>query len=598
MTDTEDLTSDDIRASILRRHEEAHAQRQRKERTERRFLFVARISTDQERGMQDERVSVGWQLDEAEKVVAGNGVIVEKVWDRIPRSKPWPQRPNAWDALQRIESGELEVDALVVGETKRMFVGSQLEIVYDLLSRHGVELWLPDLNRYDPDNLTHRLSLGFEGILGKNESDTIRRRVRASMDRIGRSSDPRWLGGNAPLGYKLVQLEASRVMSTNSKGFTNTLAVDETTKPIVQFIFGEFIAGKSFRQIAKTLEEQGIKNRTGGDRWSTSTLSNILKNATYIGLREYGKQRKFQEPVRPGDSRYGEKTSRTRKSADYPMVLSETTVYPPIISNADFQKAQNILASKYTATKGQEKHRTPKDVVPLQGLVYCRRHKMQVDRITKSGRLRFRSRGDRVAGAPISTVSDAALEATVHGWLTDAFSRRNLPKVLKRLNERAPSVLNAVERLEAEKRDAERAARNLLRMIERLPESGAGSEQAYDLYRTRQGEVAVLEARIADLRATEVNVDEAERLLVALSRDMERVLSTASRKKLRELYEALTLRLDYNPDERTVRISVSPVFTGETGVVNSQCPWRGTDHSPHRTDFAWMEATVPLKEVS
>ena len=52
---------------------------------------------------------------------------------------------------------------------------------------------------------------------------------------------------------------------------------------IVRLIYSLFMEGKSISEISKTLDEKEIKTPAGGKKWSTSTISSILKNEKYKG---------------------------------------------------------------------------------------------------------------------------------------------------------------------------------------------------------------------------------------------------------------------------------------------------------------------------
>lgn len=80
------------------------------------------------------------------------------------------------------------------------------------------------------------------------------------------------------------------VMSINHKrflGYTkdddgNLIIVPEEAK-IVKRIFREYLQGKSFVQIVKGLETDGIKTVTGLDHWHPGTIDKMLSNEKYCG---------------------------------------------------------------------------------------------------------------------------------------------------------------------------------------------------------------------------------------------------------------------------------------------------------------------------
>ena len=52
---------------------------------------------------------------------------------------------------------------------------------------------------------------------------------------------------------------------------------------IVKEIYRLFLEGKTLRQIARTLEERGVKSPTNSDKWYSETIKSILSNEKYKG---------------------------------------------------------------------------------------------------------------------------------------------------------------------------------------------------------------------------------------------------------------------------------------------------------------------------
>ncbi len=67
---------------------------------------------------------------------------------------------------------------------------------------------------------------------------------------------------------------------------TKHYVIDENTAPIVQWIFKEYANGKPMTEIAKELNNQGIRT-TLGKKFNVNGLRHILKNRAYIGYYIY-----------------------------------------------------------------------------------------------------------------------------------------------------------------------------------------------------------------------------------------------------------------------------------------------------------------------
>ncbi|WP_370516209.1 recombinase family protein [Frigoribacterium sp. 9N] len=410
------------------------------------------------------------------------------------------------------------------------------------------------------------------------------------------------MGGTPPLGYKLGRLDDGGIARPSAKGYTNTLVIHEAEAIVVRRIFDEYVQGRSFRQICAGLEQDGVRTKNGGSKWSTSSIHSVLRNATYIGFRIYGKQRKTRVPFDESDRSMGTVVKKKRFHEVEP-VASPSRVYPVLIDDEVFEQAADLLETRQVRPNAT-RARTTRSVIPLQGLVFCEDRKMESDRIVKSGNVRFRLRGDRLAGKPMVSVPEALLEASVNRWLATAFHHRRLPAILAQLGERSPALEQEVQRLREEERGTLRARDNLLR----------GLEDHYDdalraSYDRKQAELRLLRARIKEAEESSVDVEDAAVILRTMSREMHRILQDASREKLRTLYERLNIRLDYRHESKTVRISLvpagkraaaptarastaiepvmhrrkpqgSPDESGNSGWGLRTCPWRDSNPQP------------------
>ena len=106
------------------------------------------------------------------------------------------------------------------------------------------------------------------------------------------------VGGRVLYGYKI----------TTEKYYE----VNETVAPVIRKIFNDYVSGVRAVDIAKKLNEAGIKTKVG-DNWDRSKIGQLLRNKKYAGIYE----------------NYG--------------VQSESPI-PPIIDLETFEEAQKILA--------------------------------------------------------------------------------------------------------------------------------------------------------------------------------------------------------------------------------------------------------------
>ncbi|MEU4675052.1 hypothetical protein AB0F91_45705 [Amycolatopsis sp. NPDC023774] len=170
-------------------------------RTGLRFAFYGRMSTAE---FQDRNTSSGWQREAAEETIRGKGLIVAEYFDAgCSRRLQWQDRPAAARLLAAAQHPEPEFDAIVVGEYERAFYGDQFSAVLATLSKHGVQMWLPETSGpVDVDSPVHQALMLLLGSQSRREVLRARHRVLAAMH-TQTCVQGRFLGGRPPYGYRL-----------------------------------------------------------------------------------------------------------------------------------------------------------------------------------------------------------------------------------------------------------------------------------------------------------------------------------------------------------------------------------------------------------
>ena len=102
---------------------------------------------------------------------------------------------------------------------------------------------------------------------------SVRPGKKSSGRKPKRAREVLYNGGACPYGYK-VDVK------------TNEYTVIGEEASVVQRIFSERISGRSLRQIANSLIQDGIATKRGG-RWQANTIKTILENIFYIGVYQY-----------------------------------------------------------------------------------------------------------------------------------------------------------------------------------------------------------------------------------------------------------------------------------------------------------------------
>ncbi|GIE97433.1 recombinase family protein [Paractinoplanes rishiriensis] len=235
--------------------------------------------------------SRAWQLETAQRLVAGWGRIVVEFFDSgASRSLPWSKRPQAAALLAAAADPDRAFDAVVVGEFERAFAGGgEARRVIETLQGLGIRLWLPEAQGpVDLDEPDHRALLMMLGHQSQREVMRTRFRVRTAMAAQVREQG-RHQGGRPPYGYQLVDAGPHPNQIQASWGRRqHRLDIDPVTASHVRWIFARRLAGTSTAGIARELNERRIPSPGVYDRvrnphrtqavWTVRTVAAILAN--------------------------------------------------------------------------------------------------------------------------------------------------------------------------------------------------------------------------------------------------------------------------------------------------------------------------------
>jgi hypothetical protein len=130
---------------------------------------------------------------------------------------------------------------------------------------------------------------------------------------------------------------------------------------IVKRIYREFLEGKSTRQIAKGLTQDGLKNGVGNTKWYESNILQILKNEKYKGDARLQKTYTVDFLTK----------KRVKNTGIVPSYyVSES--HEPIISSEDFAAVQAEIRRRSTirgySTTGKNRYGCK---YPFSGMLFC-----------------------------------------------------------------------------------------------------------------------------------------------------------------------------------------------------------------------------------
>lgn len=131
-----------------------------------------------------------------------------------------------------------------------------------------------------------------------------------------------------------VQLVTERFMGYD-KDEDGSLVINEEQAKIVRRIFDDCISGLGVTRISRGLEKDGIKNISGGDKWSQAVLLSMLKNEKYKG------DALLQKTVTADSITF----KRKRNNGEVPMYYIQDN-HPAIIEREKFDRVQEIMKER------------------------------------------------------------------------------------------------------------------------------------------------------------------------------------------------------------------------------------------------------------
>lgn len=301
-----------------------------------RVAIYSRVSTS-EQAM--EGFSIEAQISSVRAVSEGMGkVIVDTYIDKGISGKSMKNRPAL---LKMIEDAKDEkFDEVAVWKLSRL-ARNNLDLlkIVDILNKHEVN-FRSITESFDTSTPAGKLQMNILGVISEFERETIVENVKLGMKQ--RAKQGKWNGGRL-LGYKSVKLEEGK---TNETG----LVVIPEEAEIVKKIFTLYSQGKGLKAIANQLNKWGYKT-IKGNHFSTSSISIIIRNPTYVGKIRF--------------NRFVDWSGKRRKGKNEDFILVDGH-HEPIIDKDLWDKVQELIKMKSFKPK-----RSFDGAYPLTGLLKC-----------------------------------------------------------------------------------------------------------------------------------------------------------------------------------------------------------------------------------
>lgn len=214
------------------------------------------------------QLGVTRQREDCLKLAAGKGwTVASEYVDNDVSASTGKRRPGYQRLLADVTAGKL--GAVVVWDLDRLTRRPiEVEEFITLADSHGVALASVG---GDVDLATDngRMFARIKGAVARAEVERKGTRVRRAA--VQRAEQGRYGGGTRPYGWQATE---------------RGLVLDSAEAAVVQAATRQVLAGVSLGSIARDLNDRGVLSPRGG-RWSTSTVSGLLRRARNAGLSTY-----------------------------------------------------------------------------------------------------------------------------------------------------------------------------------------------------------------------------------------------------------------------------------------------------------------------
>lgn len=270
-----------------------------------------------------------------------NRLTITDLYEEVVSGESLYARPEMLKLLQQVDQGAY--DAVLCMDIDRLGRGAMSDqgIILETFKRSDTKIITPR-KVYDLNNEFDEEYTEFETFLARRELSLIKRRMRRGIERS--VQDGAYIP-NAPYGYRKTK-----------SGKQSTLEIYEPEARFVRLIFSWYTRdGMGALSIAEELNRLGAKPHRSA-AFSRSSVLTILRNQVYTGKVVWNQYKRIKLP------------DGTRKAIRQPE--SEWIVvdglHPPIITEEQFQQAQQILGGRYHPPSN-----TGTLYNPLSGLVIC-----------------------------------------------------------------------------------------------------------------------------------------------------------------------------------------------------------------------------------
>ena len=274
------------------------------------------------------------------------------------------------------DSQKIEFAAIVVYRLDRISrnIGDFAKLIEDLGDRHIDFISIRE--QFDTSSPMGRAMMYIASVFSQLERETIAERIRDNMHELAKTG--RWLGGNAPTGFKSEAVSKVTVDGKTRKSFKLVPIPEEAEIP--KLIFDLYTETDSLTAVEAELLRRRIKTKQGKD-FTRFAIKAILQNPVYMAADEaafeYFTQRQADVcfPREAFDGKHGimayNRTDQEKGKTTVLLPVSEWIIalgqHPGLVPSSQWIKVQESL--ERNKSKGYRKPRNNEAL--LTGLLFC-----------------------------------------------------------------------------------------------------------------------------------------------------------------------------------------------------------------------------------
>ena len=512
--------------------------------------IYARVSSEKQA---EKDLSIPSQLKALRKYALQRGCeIVSEYVDEAESAKS-ANRPAFQEMVAAAKRKEKPFDTILVWKLSRFARNREDSIIYkSLLHKRGISVI--SINEQIDDTATGRLLEGMIEVIDEFYSANLAQdTMRGMKENISRGF---FNGGIVPFGYRKVKIIVNGSQKTK-------LEPNETEATIVKRAFQMALTGKGGKEIARTLNDDGLRTRAG-NLFGTTVINFWLRNPAYTGALVWNRTDRTSNKV-------------FRKPAGELIVIPNT--HKALISVADFERVQGFLTDRRPIFRHP---RTVSSPYILSGLAHCSKcGSAMIGTAAKSGKYlyyecdaRFKKGKDSCVGLRFR--KDMVEKFVLEKIKEDILTKENLTKLVSLVNS---ELLNTNSHQEKQLDDTEKHLAQISGKLTKL----------YAALESGKLEMDDLAPRIKELRANQNELQQQRNSLLSkiesgnpeqldtnevmsYVNEMEQVLGEASFLQQKSFLRRFVKRVEINPKgfvlDYTIPLPLEKNRTSMTEVLN------------------------------